>query len=179
MGAVKRTTDAVIGILMLSGLAVLAGDVERWVRDQTIKFVVPEDWLLVGQQPRAPKSVTAFQVPNPADVGTAESSNVMVSAFDTADADAMAAFDETSQKFREGRPVTKGDFVGWQVFRYTNNQKGIPYRIMDAQRTIGPCIVLVRFAWPQLHNNAPDYDSKMEMAFNDLLGSINEKNKLK
>jgi hypothetical protein len=166
-------------LLVFGGALLSAEEIESWVREETIKFSVPGEWKMLAQQPAAPKAVTAFQIPNPADVGTAESSNVAVSAYDTADADAMATFERISQKFREGRPVTKGDYEGWQVFRYTNNQKGMPYKIMDGTRTIGPAVVLVRFAWPQLQNNAPDYDIHMEMAFNALLASVNTKNNLK
>lgn len=136
-----------------------------------VGFVAGADWGVVGMQSRPPVTGSAFQIPDPADNGTPDSTNLVVSLFTPgvpkADA-AIAAIGKT----RGPGPVTTENRGEWTVYRQEAIQGGTRYTILDAKARKADVFCGVRLAWPHLKNHRSDYDAKMNALFDATLASI-------
>ena len=140
-------------------------------RDNTVSVVVPDDWVVIGSQTKPPKTVVAFQIPNKADEGTPDSSNLSISTFEVAETNAMQ---QLLARYTPSNVVTTAHGE-WTVRVYRSNQEQTEYVIRDAFRRYGTFFVMVRLAWPHLKANPSDYDDRMGKSFVDVLNSISVK----
>lgn len=162
-------TNTYMLLVALCATTGLGADIST--RDDTVSATVPDGWVIIGSQTKPPKTVVAFQIPNHADEGTPDSSNLSISTFEPNETNAMQ---QVLMRHTTPNVVssTNGD---WTVRVYRNKQEQTEYVIRDAVRRYSSFFVMVRLAWPHLKANRPDYDQEMERAFAQVLGSIKMK----
>jgi hypothetical protein len=136
-----------------------------------IQFSVPGNWPVIANRSTNEKTLFAFQIPNPADKGTPDSSNLSITA-----ADLKTAQDKDSFQNEPASPDPSAQarklVEGWACGVFSAMQKSTHYVIWDCRRLVADCGVSVRIAWPQLSKNPPDYDNQMEMVLSKLLTSV-------
>lgn len=140
-----------------------------------VAFSVEGDWPVLSMQMKPPIASAAFRIPNPADAGTPDSSNIVIALYDSQSAEARTAFKTPVKQYGPTRP--KAHALGpWTVYRQAAMQGGTPYTIVDAKRSgvadVPDISVGVRMVWPRLVGNAADYDARMEAVLNAVLDSI-------
>jgi hypothetical protein len=137
-----------------------------------VAFSVEGDWPVLSMQMKMPIASAAFRIPNPADAGTPDSSNIVIALYDTQSADARTAFKTPVKQY--GSTRAKAQVHGpWTVYRQAAVQGETRYTIVDAKRGgVADVAVGVRMVWPQLVANAADYDARMEAQFMAVLDSI-------
>jgi len=156
--------------LLASGVA-LASDLVDFTVVDRIQFSVPPEWPVIANKSTSEKTVFAFQIPNSADEGTPDSSNLSITA-----ADLKTAQDKDA--FRTQAPRTDNDahekslVEGWTCSTFSASQRSTKYEIRDCRRIIADCGVSVRIAWPHLPKNPADYDNEMEMTLSNFLTSV-------
>jgi hypothetical protein len=136
-----------------------------------VAFTVPGNWAALITKSDAEKTVFAFQIPNPADEGTPDSTNVVVVSSHLANDDERAAFQKTANMPKDG-PSQRSLTEGWQCWNFSAKQDKTPYQIWDCYRVINECGVHVRDSWPELPKNPSDFDQSMEVVLSELLQSF-------
>jgi hypothetical protein len=136
-----------------------------------VSFAVPDEWRVLTMQTKPPVSVAAFQVFNPADAGTRHSTNVAISVFDVESERGKQAMTIVGRRYGAQEPVvtSEGD---WTVYSQQHDQGDMQYAVVDAKKQLADVVVAVRFAWPHLPNNPPQYDREMQEAFRSVLASV-------
>ncbi len=140
--------------------------------DGFVSFSPRSAWRIGVMQSKPPVTQTVFQIPNDADEGTSNSTNLVISLI-TPDSDkAAAVLARIGKKFGEGK-IVEGMSRGWKTYTQEATQNGTPYAVIDARRDgVAGQIVWARIAWPHLKNNPPDYDKKIVKEFRTLLDSV-------
>lgn len=159
-----------VGILFSVPLGI-AGDRVTFTVFRRIQFTVPGDWPVIASKSNADKTVFAFQIPNDADKGTSDSSNIVIVSDYLKNAKAEAAFANKASERNDGAQERKL-LDGWGCSTFSAMQKATPYVVWDCYDTLGKCGVYVRIAWPHLPKNAPDYDKQMESVLSAFLMSV-------
>ena len=136
-----------------------------------IGFTVGADWKVIAMQSKLPKAVAAYQITNPADEGTPDSTNLAISLFEAASPDAKASMLSLLASKAQGK-IEKKKHGDWEVLCYSGQQGATTYSIRDAFKPVADCVVMVRLAWPSLPKNPTDYDSTMEATFLAVIDSI-------
>jgi hypothetical protein len=140
------------------------------VPDGYVGFDVPGDWHFQAMHSQVPVAVAAFQVPDTADEGTPDSTNVAVSVIQPNSEQGRHAVERIGASY-EGK-VTKDSRNGWECFFQQAHQKSTLYTILDAKKSAAGFVVSVRLAWPHPSSNSPDYEGAMLRIFNSLLDSV-------
>jgi hypothetical protein len=146
----------------------------RFVTEKgSVGFAVPGDWPTASMQPRPPVAMAVFQIPNPADAGTRDSTNVAFGLFDLDDPNAQAARNQVGQAYGP-TPPAKQAYGGWTIYRQVATQGSTTYTILDGARDFPQLSAAagVRLAWPHLAKNAPGYDADMERLYRSLLDAV-------
>lgn len=133
-----------------------------------ITVTVPADWAVLVMQPKLPNAMTAFQIPNPADRGTPDSTNVAVAGFAPGSKEGQATLARLKTQFPKKNPKTRSS-GGWGIEEYSGRQGATDYTIYDATRKLPDRVLFVRLAWPHLPKNPSDYEVQMRRAFEQLL----------
>jgi hypothetical protein len=136
-----------------------------------VKFAVPADWKVISSKSDAEITVFAFQIPNPADEGTPDSTNLAFIASHLKDPAARSAFEKKASR-REPNAKDKKLVDKWSCTSFSGKQGTTTYEAWDCYRIVGECGVYVRIAWPHLPKNPPDYDKDMEAALEEVLKSV-------
>jgi hypothetical protein len=158
---------------LLSAATVAETDVVDFTIVDRVQFSVPADWPVIANKSTSEKTVFAFQIPNAADKGTSDSSNLSITA-----ADLRTALDrDVFQKQVSGtdhNSQEKNLVEGWGCSTFSAMQRSTQaqYVIWDCRRMIADCGVSVRLAWPHLPQNPPDYDKQMEAVLSNFLTSV-------
>jgi hypothetical protein len=136
-----------------------------------IKFSVPGDWPVLVSNSGAEKTVFAFQIPNAADEGTSDSSNLsIISSFLKNDRDREDFEKKGSNRDQDAKQRKLVE--GWLCGSFSAMQRSTEYVVWDCYRAVGDCGVHVRLAWPHLPKNPTDYDNRMEAVLSDFLTSV-------
>jgi hypothetical protein len=139
----------------------------------SVRFDVLGNWPTVAMQPLPPIAAAAFQIPNPADAGTSDSTNVAYTIFSLDDDRARAARAKVGKQYGSNPPTVE-QYHGWTISRQEANQGSTTYTMLDG--VIGlhglDADIAIRLAWPHLVTNAPDYDATMEQLYRKLLDSV-------
>ena len=139
----------------------------------SVGFDIPGNWPTVAMQPRPPIAVAAFQIPNPADAGSSDSTNVAVTVFDLADAKGRTARSNVGRSYGPNPPTTS-EYHGWTVYRQEAVQGSTTYTLLDAARNF-PALnaaAAMRLAWPHLASNSENYDATMDTLYRSMLDSV-------
>jgi hypothetical protein len=138
-----------------------------------VQFSVPADWPVIANNSTNEKTVFAFQIPNAADNGTADSSNLSIIAADLRTAQDRDAFQKQPPS-ADSTAQEKKLVEGWACSMFSKIQRSTQtqYVIWDCRRIVADCGVSVRIAWPHLPKNPPDYDGQMETVLANFLTSF-------
>ncbi len=135
-----------------------------------VQFSVPANWPVIANKSTSEKTVFAFQIPNAADEGTPDSSNLSIIATDLKSAQDKDAFGKQAPSANQN--AQEMNLVeGWKCSTFSAKQSSTQteYAIWDCRRVIADCGVSVRIAWPHLPRNPPDYDKQMETGLSSFL----------
>jgi hypothetical protein len=168
---------SVLGLLLASASLALATDEAVFRIVERIQFAVPGDWPVVASKSTPEKTVFAFQIPNPADAGTPDSTNLSITSSYLKDAKDNDAF--LKKISNPDRPAEEKQIVeGWRCRSFSAMQKSTQYVDFDCYRIVADCGVFVRIAWPHLPRNPGDYDEQMRTVLSDFLTSVAPSKKL-
>jgi hypothetical protein len=162
-----------VTLLLFAASVAVASDYVEFTIVERIKFSVPSDWPVLANKSSAEKTIFAFQIPNPADTGTSDSSNLSIRSSylkESQDRDAFNKQPPSTEPGAEERTLAGG----WRCANFSARQKSTStqYVIWDCSRIFADCGVSVRIAWPHLPKNTPDYDKQMEAVLSDFLTSV-------
>jgi hypothetical protein len=136
-----------------------------------IQFTVPGEWKVISSKSNAKQTTFAFQIENPADEETPDSTNLVLIAYDLNDDSAKKAY--AKRESGRGPAATDAKLVdGWDCSTFSAMQASTSYSDWDCHRRIEGSGVFVRLAWPHLAKNAPDYDVDMKRALAEVLRSV-------
>ena len=162
---------AVLLFMLLTSAALCAEDRVVFSIYARIQFSVPPDWLVISSKSDTTNTVFAFQIPNPAEEGTPDSTNLVIVASDLKQPGAKAAFEKKASNPEE--KAQKRKLVDhWGCSSFSATQGSTEYEIWDCCRTVTDCGVYVRAAWPHLPKNSPEYDKTMETRLAQVLNSV-------
>ena len=169
-----RRATAVAGLTLgfAATLASAAVEMNIVTNKGFVVFTVADDWLVTSMQSKLPIAAAAFQIPNPADHGTADSTDLAIVLYDSHSKRARSAFASPVKQYGSVPPEIK-HVAGWKVYRQEALQGSTRYTVLDAKRAgIADVLVTVRLAWPHLDSNSTEYDAAMESIFREFLASI-------
>lgn len=136
-----------------------------------IQFSVPGDWRVISSKSGAINTLFAFQIPNPADEGTPDSTNLVVIAYNLRESSAKTTFERKESTPEQG--AQKAKLVDhWSCTTFSAMQETTEYKDWDCIRKIVDCGVYVRAAWPHLPKNPTEYDRTMESNLAEVLKSV-------
>ncbi len=136
-----------------------------------IQFSVPSDWRVISSKSDAMNTVFAFQIPNPAEEGTPDSTNLVIVASDLKQPGAKIAFEKKASS-PEQKAQKKKLVDHWGCSNFSAMQGSTEYEIWDCFRTVTDCGVYVRAAWPHLPKNPSEYNKTMETRLAEVLNSV-------
>lgn len=158
-------------ITTLFTLSVQAVDMSMITEKGYVAFTVPDEWQVIAMHTKPPISIAAFQIANPADKNTPDSTNLIISLYRPASPKAQAARNDVGRQLGD-QPPTIESSKNWTIYRQEAGQGNTRYSIWDAKSEVADVVVSVRIAWPHLTNNAPGYDQQMEDIFKAVIESI-------
>lgn len=173
---VKSLTSLLLHLTLAATLA-LATDQVVFTVVERVQFSVPGDWPVIASKSTPEKTVFAFQIPNRADEGTPDSTNLSIVSSYLKDAKEREAFDRKAATAERGA-VNKTLVDGWGCRSFIAMQDKTQYVDWDCYRVVAQCGVFVRMAWPHLPKNPEDYDKQMEKVLSDFLTSVSPSKKL-
>lgn len=170
----SRVRQACTGLLLLllsqTAMAVTLGIITK---GGSVSFVADDDWVVgTTQTKKPPIALMAFQLPNPADEGTPDSTNLVIVLYDEDAEMARAKYDQVPIQY--GEPPAGETWNGWSVYRQDLKQGETRYTILDAKRPdVGADVMVsVRLGWPHLPGNPASYGKEMEQRFQAFLESV-------
>jgi hypothetical protein len=172
----RLTKKSVIFLVLLGCTSAVASEQVTFTILDRIQFSVPGDWPVIASKSTAEKTIFAFQIPNAADEGTPDSSNLSIQSSYLKDAKDKDAFEKKASS--PAPPAQEKKFLdGWRCSSFQAMQKSTQYVDWDCYRVVSDCGVFVRIAWPHLPKNPPDYDKQMETVLSDFLASVSPSQK--
>ncbi|MBW8880408.1 MAG: hypothetical protein JF615_02985 [Asticcacaulis sp.] len=136
-----------------------------------VRFPAGEDWTVLDMQPYMPVAAAVFQIPDSADAGTGDSSNMIVGLYKPGDASADNGFAAIGQQLGETAPTIE-THGAWRIYRQTAAQGETEYSILDARSRIADVNVGIRMAWPHLKDQPADHEDAMRTLFLNELDGI-------
>ena len=172
----KSLTSLFLHLTLAATIAQATDQVVFTIVDR-VQFSVPGDWPVIASKSTPEKTVFAFQIPNRADEGTPDSTNLSIISSYLKDAKDREAFDKKAAIPEHGA-VDRSLIDGWGCRSFTAMQDKTQYVDWDCYRVVADCGVFVRMAWPHLPKNSGDYDKQMEKVLSDFLTSVGPSKKL-
>jgi hypothetical protein len=136
-----------------------------------VGFTVPGNWSLIAMQSHLPITVTAFQIPDAADEGTKDSTNLAVRLFQP-DSDKAQAALKVSENQYIAENWTSETYKAWTIHKHDAAQGPTTYTIVDAYTPVADVDCGVRLAWPHLAMHSGEYGSSMKAVLMSLLDSM-------
>jgi hypothetical protein len=165
-----------LSVLFTTSLAAAADQVVFTIVER-VQFSVPGDWPVISSKSTAEKTVFAFKIPNIAEKGTPDSTNLVIVSSYLKDAQDKNAFEKKASS--PDHPAQEKKLVhGWRCTSFSAMQDSTQYVVWDCYRVVARCGVYVRIAWPHLPKNPSDYDKQMEAVLSDFLTSVRPSQKL-
>jgi hypothetical protein len=174
----QRSNDAptlcgviVVLSLLLFAQGLSAKDTVTFTIVDRVEFSVPGEWPVIASKSDPVRTTFAFQVPNPADAGTNDSTNLVLLSYYLDDSSAKAAFEKKATK-QDPKAEEEKIVDGWSCSSFSAPQGSTPYEIWDCNRIVSGIGVYVRMAWPHLGKNKSDYNKSMVIVLTDFLRSV-------
>lgn len=140
-----------------------------------VAFVVEDHWSVLNMQTKLPVTASVFQIPNKADEGTPDSTNLIISVYEPKSPKALNALKKVGKAYGPVEPRIE-DYDNWKLYWQKPKQGETVYSLVDARRDFNNTVVTVRLAWPHLERNEVGYDVKMDKILRNILSSIREHN---
>jgi len=163
--------------MLLASVAVLAATASKaddrvdFTIVARVRFAVPGDWVVLTSKSDKNRTIFAFQIPNPADDKTPDSTNLTVQSYYLKDSASKVEFERKSPKQNPSAQERKlAD--QWDCASFQGSQGPTSYDVWDCHRTVGEAGIYVRLAWPHLPKNPSDYDQQMQSVLADVLASV-------
>ena len=168
----KHVGKTLLALFLTSGTRLLGNEVDLSIITEKgwVQFTVGGDWKVLSLDTKKPVKTALFQIPNPADQGTPDSTNAAVVFYEIDSPKASAGLQRVRQKYAKGRKSRVGR---WKVFNNDFKQGNTNYFGRIAFCDVADVHVSVTLAWPHLPKNAAGFDSEMEQTFRALLNSVN------
>ncbi len=172
----EKNMKKLIIILLLSAFSSMANAAEFkiFTNNGYIGFTAKDHWLVIATQTKPPIAIMAFQIPNKADEGTQDSTNLILSIYTPESEKAQGAIKKIGLAYGSDIPE-KRQYKEWAIYKQNAMQGNSTYTIIDAKKNITDVIVGIRVAWPNLEQNDRDYNQRMVSTFNAFLDSVNGK----
>ncbi len=165
----------IIAFLLLLALSVAnAAENVIHLQSEQVSLRCPASWVIIAHKLGSPSDVVAFQILNPADDGSDNSTNLSVIAFDLRQTEAMLKFTQAILEHEKQKHPVK-EAGEWAINTWSDKQGDTSYEIRDCYRTAKPFGIHVRLAIPKLPKTTKDWSDKLETDFKKLLGSITSK----
>jgi hypothetical protein len=164
------TRTTLLFMLFTASLAAATDQVVFTIVER-VSFSVPGNWPVISSKSTAEKTVFAFQIPNAAEDGTPDSSNLVIVSSYLKDAKDKNAFEKKASSPEDGAQEKKL-VDGWRCTSFSAMQKSTQYLVWDCYRVVADCGVYVRIAWPHLPKNPTDYDMQMGTVLSNFLTSV-------
>lgn len=163
-------------IILLFALSSIANAVELkiFTKNGYVGYTAIDHWLVIGTQSKPPIAVMAFQIPNEADEGTPDLTNLSISIYTPESEKAQNAVKKIGLSYGANQPEIS-QYKEWTVYKQNANQGNTTYTIIDAKKMVTDVIVGIRLAWPHLERNASNYNQEMVSTFNAFLDSVTGK----
>src|SRR5690348_16795147 len=120
---------------ILTALAKSAFAAENTIYLQSEHIVIhpPSTWPIIAHKLNGAKDLAAFQIPNPADTGTSDSSNISVIAYDLKDDKSMLEF--SRQLLDQGKTKhAVSEMDKWTIYTFSDKQNYTAYEIRDCYK---------------------------------------------
>ena len=136
-----------------------------------VSFIADGAWPVIAAKSSLP-AVFAFQVPDPADTATAESTNLSINIYDHASREGQQAAKTFGQPLAVQAP-RKESHDGWTLATQGVAASGVPYTVIDAEeKTPSGALVVVRLAYPHLAGQPGTHVADMRALFLKVLDSV-------
>jgi len=137
-----------------------------------VAFTVADHWLVLQMQTKMPVAAAVFQLQNPADEGTPDSTNLMLLLFELGSEKEKTVYQAPVHRYGTALLETES-FNDWKIYRQEAQKGKTTYSIWDAKKSgVADVSLSVRLAWPHLPNNSAGYAEEMERTFRAFLMSI-------
>lgn len=144
-----------------------------------VGFKANKDWDVLFLHTKLPIASVIFQIDNPADAGTPDSTNLGVFLIHPQYKKSKNYLKGIGNKYGNSE-VKIFNHNGWQIYKQESVQiskqgafqVGTLYTVLDAKKSVADVIVYIRLAWPHLKNNPADYDEDMAATFYEVLASV-------
>jgi hypothetical protein len=138
----------------------------------SVRYQIGDEWAVISEQANRPISTVMYQIPNPADADTAESTNIVLVLYDLTTAKGRSGY-ETPLPHYSAQEPTESTIEGWSVHKHTGVQNDVEYTILDARNdNVADLAATVRLAWPHLPDNDQGYDQRMIETFRGFLAGV-------
>lgn len=134
-----------------------------------VGFDAGRDWPVMALQTRPPILVAAFQIADPADRGTSDSTNLAIRLIQPESAAGQAALVADQKNYGDRKPEA---YHGWSVQAWSKTQGSTMYSIVDARADRADMTCTIRLAWPHLANHPAGYDADMQALLKRTLDSV-------
>lgn len=169
-----KRIQVILVCVALTWLGTAAADVELKIITPKgyVAFTVADHWRVLLMETKMPVAAAVFQLPNPADQGTPDSTNLIIQFFERGSEKEKAVYAAPVTQHGSAPPKVSR-FKEWKIFRQEALQGKTMYSIWDAKRDgMADVSVSVRLAWPHLPNNPPGYNDEMEKTFRTFLDYV-------
>jgi hypothetical protein len=160
-------------VMALSSAAACAGVEMKIVTAKGfVAFTAEENWHVLSMQSQMPIAAGVFQIPNSADSGTQDSTNLAVMFYQLDSEKGQAKFAVPVKQYGSVAP-TSDFFEEWTIYRQEAKQGNTLYSVWDAKKNaVADVSVSVRLAWPHLDASSKTYAAEMDALFRAFLKSI-------
>ncbi len=131
----------------------------------------PESWVIIKHQVGSTSDLIAFQILDPADEGTDDSTNVSVIAFDLRVVNTALKFTQSVLEHGKLKHPEKENGK-WLIYTWHSKQEETNYEIRDCYLTSNQYGIYVRLAFPKLEKTTKEWSTKLEVDFKQLLDTL-------
>jgi hypothetical protein len=129
----------------------------------------PGSWQVITQKLDGSQDVVGLRIPNPADLGTSDSANIVAISYDLSQSTNRTAFAEVKNT-SASRGQKPSRFGEWSIHTFHEKQGATRYEIRDAHRGMGERYGLyVRLAFPDLPKTTQQWRQALERDFKTFL----------
>lgn len=164
----KRIILLLITLFSLSAEAV---ELKIMTANGYVGFAPEDHWTVLNMQSKLPVATAVFQIPNPADNNTPDSTNLIISLYDQNTEKGKNALAKVGKPYSLKLP-TRSKHQDWELYTQNAVQGNTKYTIIDAVKPVADVMVSVRIAWPNLPNNPNNYAKTTNQLYLSFLNSV-------
>lgn len=168
----KLVIATIFLLLNFISIEAIAVELKIVTKGGYVSFTVGDTWPVISMQSKLPIAAAGFQIPNPVDEGTSDSSNLALNLYDLSTEPGRTAFEKPVKQYGVKAPKIE-NFGEWTLYQQEAMQGATRYTILDAKKSsVADVSVSARLAWPHLKSNPKTHDSQMFSVFKVFLESV-------